>query len=134
MLLDDYHQIAIHIKCGPTRDLIMLHRNLLKSYTPVSLRKLGKFLLFTKRIYLYLVFCFAGEASHTAVCVKYTLRPRIICRSIFWQCNMQFQTEVNEMIQETHLDTDRGIVKVVERKVPGQKLLNGLIWLLYTKR
>ena len=27
----------------------------------------------------------------------YTLRPRIICRSIFWQCNMQFQTEVNEI-------------------------------------
>ena len=26
-----------------------------------------------------------------------TLRPRIICRSIFWQCNMQFQTEVNEI-------------------------------------
>ena len=26
-----------------------------------------------------------------------TLRPRIICRSIFWQCNMQFQTEVKEI-------------------------------------
>ena len=29
--------------------------------------------------------------------VASTLRPRIICRSIFWQCNMQFQTEVNEI-------------------------------------
>ena len=29
--------------------------------------------------------------------MRYTLRPRIICRSIFWQCNMQFQTEVNEI-------------------------------------
>ena len=26
-----------------------------------------------------------------------TLRPRIIWRSIFWQCNMQFETEVNEI-------------------------------------
>ena len=31
------------------------------------------------------------------------------------------------MIQENCLDTDRGIVKVAERKFPGQKLLNGLI-------
>ena len=36
MLLDDYHQIAIHIKCGPTRALIMFHRNLLKLYTPMT--------------------------------------------------------------------------------------------------
>ena len=43
MLLDDYHQVAIHIKCGPTRGLIMFHRNLLKLYTPARLRKLGKF-------------------------------------------------------------------------------------------
>ena len=38
------------------------------------------------------------------------------------------------MIQENHLDTDRGIVKVAERKFPGQKLFNGLIWLIYNKR
>ena len=54
MLLDDYHQIAIHIKCGPTRDLIMLHRNLLKSYEIIytsEVAKIGK--VFTKRIYLF---------------------------------------------------------------------------------
>ena len=38
------------------------------------------------------------------------------------------------MIQENRLDTDRGIVKVAERKFPGQKLFNGLIWLIYNKR
>ena len=38
------------------------------------------------------------------------------------------------MIQDNHLDTDRGIVKVAERKFPGQKLFNGLIWLIYNKR
>ena len=52
MLLDDYHQIAIHIKCGPTRALIMFHRNLLKLYTPARLRKLGKF---SPRAYIYLI-------------------------------------------------------------------------------
>ena len=36
------------------------------------------------------------------------------------------------MIQENH--TDRGIAKVAERKFPGQKLFNGLIWLIYNKR
>ena len=38
------------------------------------------------------------------------------------------------MIQGNRLDTDRGIVKVAERKFPGQKLFNGLIWLIYNKR
>ena len=55
MLLNDYHQIAIHIKCGPTRGSIMFHlfhRNLLKPCTPASLRKLGKFL---PREYIYLI-------------------------------------------------------------------------------
>ena len=37
---------------GPTRDLIMLHRNLLKSYTLARLQKLGKFL---PREYIYLI-------------------------------------------------------------------------------
>ena len=37
------------------------------------------------------------------------------------------------MIQENHLDTDSGIVKVAERKFPGQKLFNGLIWFMYNK-
>ena len=38
------------------------------------------------------------------------------------------------MIKENHLDTDRGIVKVAEWKFPGQKLFNGLIWPIYSKR
>ena len=38
------------------------------------------------------------------------------------------------MIQETHLDTDRGIVKVAKRTFPGQKLFNGLICPIYNKR
>ena len=38
MLLDDYHQIAIHIRCGPTRGLIVFHRNLLKFWNHIHQR------------------------------------------------------------------------------------------------
>ena len=64
MLLDDYHQIAIHIKCGPTRGLIVFHRNLLKLYTPARLRKLGKF---SPRAYIYLILFRWNDFKKSAV-------------------------------------------------------------------
>ena len=84
-------------------------RNMLNySISSVNLRSSSKGLLIVPRVRL--VNCCERSFSYAAPklwneITEYTrksetlstLRPRIICRSIFWQCNMQFQTEVNEI-------------------------------------